>query len=281
MSARCTDASLAAGETLAATAVTATRWLLVEAPGSWPRDVAAAECLPERAQSAIRAWLDAAPRTRLQLVRRPGRATRRPLVFVVDAAETYAAVRRIELGRHEDLASVDLDADGAEVATSIVLVCGHGSRDRCCALLGTAVYGALAGRLDEEALWISSHQGGHRFAANVLVLPGGLQFGRVAPEQAPALVDGALRGQIELDRFRGRTCYEGPVQAAEYAVRSASGLRGADDLRLVATVDGRVRFRARGGTEWSAVVEEVEGPPVAASCGDEPAPQRSFAAHVA
>jgi hypothetical protein len=280
VSAHCADVSLAAGESLTATAVTATRWLLIEAPGAWPRDVAAAECLPEPARTAIREWLAATPRSRLQLVRRPGRAPHRPLVFVVDEAEAQAPVRRIELDRHEELASVDLDTAGAETTESIVLVCGHGTRDRCCARRGTDVYGALAPRLDEEALWISSHQGGHRFAANILVLPAGLQFGRVGTDEAPALVDGALRGRIVLERYRGRTCYDGPVQAAEHAVRSASGLLRVDDFALVATDNGRVRFRARGGTEWSALVEEVDGPPVAASCGDEPAPQRSFAAHV-
>jgi hypothetical protein len=280
VSARCADVSLAAGESLAATAVTATRWLLVEAPGAWPRDVAAAECLPEPAGTAIREWLAATPRSRLQLVRRPGRVSHGPLVFVVDAFETQADIRRIELDRHEELASVDLDTDGAKTAESIVLVCGHGSRDRCCARRGTDVYGAIDAQLDEEALWISSHQGGHRFAANILVLPAGLQFGRVGTDEARALVDRALRGRIELERYRGRTCYDGPVQAAEHAVRDASGLLRVDDFGLVATDDGRVRFRARGGTEWSALVEEVVGPPVAASCGDEPAPQPSFAARV-
>jgi len=280
VTARCADASLASGETLAATAVTASRWLLVEVPGSWPRDVAAAQGLPEPAHGPIRAWLDRTPGARLQLVRRPGRAARRALVFVVDAGETHAEVRRIELDGLEELASVDLDGGGAKVQMSIVLVCGHGSRDRCCALRGTAVYGALADRLDEEALWVSSHQGGHRFAANVLVLPTGLQFGRVEPDEAPALVERGMRGRIELERYRGRTCYDGPVQAAEHAVRSAAGLDGVDDLRLAATEDGRVSFQGRTGATWVAAVEEVEGPAVAARCGDEPAPQRSFAARI-
>ena len=98
-----------------------------------------------------------------------------------------------------DLADADLDADGEPVTTDLVLVCGHGSRDACCALHGTSVFGALAGRLGDEELWISSHQGGHRFAANVLVLPLGLQLGRLGPDSAPLAVARALAGR---DRAR-------------------------------------------------------------------------------
>ena len=55
---RCAELSLAAGEVLAATAVNAERWLLVEVPGSWPRDVGVAGALPEAAQESVGAWLD-------------------------------------------------------------------------------------------------------------------------------------------------------------------------------------------------------------------------------
>ncbi len=79
-------------------------------------------------------------------------------------------------------------------AAKLVLVCGHGSRDACCARLGTAVYGALDSRFLDVELWLSSHQGGHRFAANVLVLPTGIQLGRVDPENAVALTASALAG---------------------------------------------------------------------------------------
>ena len=275
---RCAELSLAAGEVLAATAVTAERWLLVEVPGSWPRDVAAEGALPDAAQEAVGAWLGTTPGARLQFVRRPGRAARRPLAFVICAEESRQEVRRIELGCLEDLATLDIGAAGTPVDPSLVLVCGHGSRDQCCALRGTEVFGALVGRLGEEELWISSHLGGHRFAANVLVLPVGLQLGRVEASEAPFVVARALGGKIELERYRGRTCYAPTVQAGEHAVRMAAGLDGVDDLRFAGVEHGHVRFRSWDGTDWAAVVEEVEGPAVPASCGDDPAPQRAFRA---
>jgi len=278
---RCSDLSRAAGEPLAATATTAECWLLVEVPGTWPRDVSAEGTLPELAHEAVAAWLARTPRSRLQFVRRPGRPAESLLAFVVRAEEDAAETRRIALDRHADLAETDLDNEGEAVEGSLVLVCGHGSRDACCALRGTAVFGALAQRLGDEELWISSHQGGHRFAANVLVLPAGLQFGRVEPEEAPFLAARALAGRIELGRYRGRTCYEPAVQAAERVVRYTAGLERIGDLRLAGVERAIVRFRAWDGTDHAAIVEEVEGPTVPASCGADPEPQTVFSARIA
>jgi hypothetical protein len=276
VSERCAELSRAAGESLGATAVTAEQWLLVEVPGTWPRDVADEGPLPSDAARAVARWLRETPRSRLHFVRRPGRAAGRPVAFAVHAPEGAPDVRRIELRSHSDLSRIDLATAGERVEGSLVLVCGHGSRDQCCALRGTAVFAALSQTLREEELWISSHQGGHRFAANVLVLPAGVQFGRVEPDEARFLVARALAGRIELERYRGRTCYEPAVQAAELAVRQATGLEGVSDLRLEGVDDGVVRFRTWTGAAYSAAVEEREGPLVPASCGVEPSRQRSL-----
>jgi hypothetical protein len=277
---RCADLSQAAGEQLGATATTAECWLLVEVSGTWPRDVSDEGALPEGARKAVSGWLARTPRSRLQFVRRPAPAGTHPLAFVVRAEETVAEARRIELTDHENLARTDIDRDGEVVGRPLVLVCGHGTRDACCARRGTAVFGALADTLPPEDLWISSHQGGHRFAANVLILPLGLQFGRVEPDEAPSLVAGALAGTIELARYRGRTCYTQEEQAAERAVREATNLDGVLDLRLTGSEGPLVRFRTREGSEYAAVVEEVEGPTIPASCGADPEPRKVFRARV-
>jgi hypothetical protein len=275
---RCADLSEAAGEPLGGTASTTRSWLLVEVPGTWSRDVADGEGLPEALRGSLRAWLARTPSSRLLFVRRPGRASGgRELAFVVHAAA--GSVRRLELAALEDLADGD-DTAGCATGAPLVLVCGHGTRDACCALRGTAVYAALAGQLDAEQVWISSHQGGHRFAANVLVLPAGIQLGRVVPSEAAAVVARALAGRIDLDRFRGRATYEPEVQAADIAVRRAHGLDGIDDLRLVDVGMGRVRFRDAEGREHVAITEQRLGPVVPASCGAAPEPQLGFTARL-
>jgi hypothetical protein len=281
VSERCADLSRAAGEPLAGTATTAERWLLVEVPGTWPRDVARGDGLPEGAREAVAEW-QAKPsgRRRVLFLRRPGQRAPRLRAFVVRAEEAEAEVRRLTFADHSELAGADFDGLGERVETQLVLVCGHGSRDACCALGGTAVFGALEGRLGEEELWISSHHGGHRFAANVLVLPSGLHFGRVEPRAAPFLVARALAGRIELDSYRGRTCYEPDVQAAEHAVRSATGFDGVGELRLGHVRGRAVLFRGWDGSEHEAVVELGQGPVVPASCGEEPKAQHVLRARL-
>jgi hypothetical protein len=213
---RCSDLSERAGEQLGATATNAENWLLVDVSGSWLRDVSEGAGLAAPVREALREWLERTPASRLLYVRRPGRGDDRGrLAFVVHAGEAATDTRRLELTTLDELAEVDLSRAGDPVEAPLVLVCGHGARDACCALRGTAVYVSLEPRLGPEELWLSSHQGGHRFAANVVILPAGTQFGRVSPHEAPLVVFRALEGRITLERYRGRTAYPQPVQAAE------------------------------------------------------------------
>jgi hypothetical protein len=278
---RCADLSELAGEPLGATATNAENWLLIEVPRTWQRDVGDGAGLPEEARRVAGEWLESTPSSRLLFVRRPGRArSGGSLAFVVHAGESRAEVRRFELAAPGDLATTDLARGGEETEARLVLVCGHGMRDACCALRGTAVYGALTENLGDEEVWLSSHQGGHRFAANVLVLPVGIHLGRLAPESAVGVVVDALAGRIDLAHYRGRVAYPARVQAAELAVRSAEQLAAVDDLGLVAADDILVRFSSAGGREHAAVVEERIGPSVPSSCGADPEPQSGFAARI-
>jgi len=277
---RCADLSEAAGELLAATATTARNWLLVEVRGTWPRDVGDATALDDAERAAVLSWLEDVPSSRLLFIRRPGRAGDRRLVFGVHAAERETRVRRIELNAAATLADVDLAGGGDEIDTQLVLVCGHGTRDACCALRGSAVYGALGGFLADEGLWLSSHQGGHRFAANVLVLPDGIQLGRVRSESAARIVGDALTGRLELEHYRGRTAYTSREQAAERAVRELSGLVSLADLTLAGDDGTHVRFVAADGGEYCATIEDALGSLVPASCGAEPELQAHLGARM-
>jgi hypothetical protein len=276
----CCELSEEVGEQLAATATHAERWLLVEVPGTWPRDVSEGAGLSETATTALQAWLQRTPSSRVLYIRRPGRAPATRLVFAVEATEEARNVRRIEVTTLDELADLDLSSAGTTSDVPLVLVCAHGTRDRCCARRGAAVHGALARRLGAEQLWLSSHQGGHRFAANVLVLPAGLQFGRVGSDDAPRVVERALDGRITLDRYRGRTSYPPLVQAAECALREAERLDGTGDVRVLELEGRRVRLSSADGRVHLAEVEEVHGPAVPASCGAEAEPQRAFAARL-
>jgi hypothetical protein len=279
-SGRCADLSEAAGEPLAATATHALEWLLVEVAGAWSRDVADDDALDGATRAAISAWQADRPSSRLLFIRRPGRASARRTVFVTTASETRQEVRRIDLEDVRRLGEVDLARDGDVVDRQLVLVCGHGTRDACCALRGRAVFGALAAYVAPSDLWLSSHQGGHRFAANVLVLPAAIHLGRVATGNAARVVGNALGGRIALEHYRGRTAYTDRQQAAERVVRESQGLVGVSDLRLVDGAGDAVRFVDQSGNEHRAVTQEVAGPPVPASCGAVTEPQKHVAARL-
>jgi hypothetical protein len=278
---RCCEASEAAGESLAATASYTRNWLVVEVPGTWPRDVSDAAGLPPAAREAVQAWLARTPVSRALFARQPGRTRAgRCRVFVAQADDDAAGVRRFEVADLGELASLDLDGAGEPTNGSLVLVCGHGTRDRCCALRGTVVHSALESAVGADHLWISSHQGGHRFAANVLVLPQAVQLGRVSVEEATHVVGEALAGRVPSSAYRGRTAYPPEAQAAEIAIRAASGLDRIAEFRLIGMEGDVVSFRDLGGHVHAAVVERAPGPPVPASCGAEPEAQTVLTARV-
>jgi hypothetical protein len=130
------------------------------------------------------------------------------------------------------------------------------------------VFDALASEVDPTLLWQSSHHGGHRFAANLLALPTGIQLGRISPAQATAAATLLAEGRIPLEHYRGRTLYEPRAQAAEVEVRRRLGLDRVDDLELGGDDGERVTFVHATG-EVAVTVEERPGPVIAVSCGQE------------
>ncbi|WP_066423378.1 sucrase ferredoxin [Anabaena sp. 4-3] len=74
---------------------------------------------------------------------------------------------------------------GYELETSVtrdILVCTHGSHDKCCARYGNPFYFHAAANivslnLENVRIWKSSHFGGHRFAPTAIDLPEGRYYG--------------------------------------------------------------------------------------------------------
>jgi Sucrase/ferredoxin-like len=268
----CSAASLAVAEPLFATATEGASWLLVEVRGGWGRDALADTDLGLRAREALEGFPG-----KVVLVRRPGRRHGVTLVRAT-AGEQGGSAAAQQLDALDDLAHADLDA-GAPLAGPLVLVCAHGRRDACCARLGPPLFEALAQHLPPQRLWQSSHLGGHRFAPNVLVLPDGIQLGRIPPERAGAVAAALEAGRIPLDLYRGRTIYTRRVQAAEILARTVTGCDRVDGLRLLADDGDLVAFATPAG-EVVARVEERPGPAVPVSCGSAPEPTTIFAARL-
>jgi hypothetical protein len=270
----CSTLSLAAGEALAGTASVASRWLVVEVGGAWGRDVVPDTALPAGVRERLERWLQTEDGSRVLLVRRPDRRGPETTIFSARSDEDGGDLRRLRLPSLEALPGADLDT-GEWLEGPLLLVCVHGRRDPCCARQGGPVFDALAGEVPPELLWQSSHQGGHRFAANVLALPAGISLGRVAPESASAVAAELRAGRIPLEHFRGRTIHTPVAQAAEAAVRGRLRLRGLRDVRVLEYDSRRVVLQTPDGA-LDVVVDTERGPVRAESCAAEPVPARVY-----
>jgi hypothetical protein len=236
----CSAVRAALGEPLHGSAPEAFEsWLLIEHPGPWPAEAANAP-LPRAAAWAWERALDAGVRP--QLIRRTRDRRSGPhQVYLASTAGGRPWVEGRELDSLEELAALDADvlsavADGIRpgfgpvTGDRLLLVCTHGRQDPCCARYGRPVARALADA-HGPAVWETTHVGGDRYAANVVCLPDGTYHGGTDPASALAVAAAALRGEVDLDRYRGRAGLPSAAQSAEWYARRETGILRADDVR--------------------------------------------------
>lgn len=231
----CAQTSQEVSEQLFGTSNHVDVWLLLEYNLPWAKKAYEQSDLTQ----AVREWMDmqlaTLPNARVQFIKAEPSAY---LTFYVAVAhETQPLLYKFSLNHYEDLLTLDLPAIIAgqvvpPVDEKLFLVCTHGKRDRCCALFGLPIYNAMRAYAG-ETVWQTTHTGGHRFAATLFCFPHGLGYGRVLPGDVRVVVDSYHAGQLLTEFYRGRSCYSGPVQVAEYFVRQQSGLADLDALRLL------------------------------------------------
>ena len=270
---RCSLRSLAADESLAGTASTIRRWLLVVHAGPWGRNGLLDARLPDGIGRELRA-LEGRTGARVLLIRRPGRLpepgddTLR--CFAIDTRDAWlGSVALDRIGDAVELDPRDRTSFRADPEDRLFVVCTHGRRDPCCAERGRPVARALAGAFP-DATWESTHVGGDRFAANLVAFPHGLYFGRLDPDEATRIAGRYAEGRIgSLARYRGRSSDPFHVQAADRALRGHLGLDRIDDVAPADSArrgsSAEVRFTTPNG-RYAVQVERVAGPPMRLTC---------------
>jgi len=254
----CSELSRASDERAYGTASVGGVWLLLEYTREWKPRAFEDSALPPEVKNRLHSILRGIPHSRLLFVKQQRRAENGQSFFVVRAREQGAFVVRFALESYEELSRINVAAvargraleGGTRTFEPLFLVCTHGRRDKCCAKFGFPLYKSLRERAGEQ-VWQSSHVGGDRFAANLVCFPDGLFYAHVTEDAGRRILEEHAAHRLYLDKYRGRSCYSYPVQAAEFFVRRESGLRGLDELRNLSYErlgerSWRVRFVAPG-----------------------------------
>lgn len=228
----CSTLSIAAHEPLYGTVKHTTHWLLLEYDARWESDALDGSTLPAAVKQQLADFKVRVPQARVLMIRQKPRLHMGGIaLYVVRSTPTESRIHAFDLAQYDDLLVLDLvdvahgaqKYDAARQDEPLTLICTHGRRDRCCARYGIAVFEQWAAQ-DGARVWQTSHVGGHRFAANVLLFPEGIAYGRVRPETVLALRDARAAGQIVLAHYRGRSDVPPPAHVAEVVVRESTGI---------------------------------------------------------
>jgi len=223
----CSQLSLNASEEIFATAPRVDVWLLLEYRGAWTDNAFLDSNIPEDVKKRINLSLETIPDSRLQLIKRHDNSGDTLKFYVAKSDELEPKLYEFDFRNYEELLDLDINEilEGRSNLREepLFLVCTNGAYDKCCGRYGVPVYIEIASHENNYKTWQCSHLGGHRFAANVLFLPEGIYYGRVRDVGVEKLIKDSINRNIKLEHYRGHSCYNKDVQAAEFFLRNLTG----------------------------------------------------------
>jgi hypothetical protein len=236
----CSDLSRADAEKTYGTASVGAFWMLLEYPFAWNSNALEESNLSASVKAHLKGVVKQVPHGRLLFIKKERSRLKHIKLFIVRCHESEPYVVRLELEDYQQLLDIDLasvtnknlPAGGSISHEPLFLICTHGRRDKCCAKFGYPLFRSLSEGFG-QSVWQSSHVGGDRFAANLLCFPHGLFYAHVTTEAGKAIMKEYQERRLALQNYRGRACYSYPVQAAEFFIRSESGISDIDDLRYL------------------------------------------------
>ena len=282
----CSLLSAQAGERLIGTASQAKTWLLLEYRGMWGTKAFDEASLRKPVKDHLAQALKILPAAKLQLISHHARAAQTGITFFLgQTGDGPPRMYEFQLDSYEALLGLNFSTvlTGERPAVlrerPLILVCTNGRRDACCARWGMPTYMSLSEAAEQsdlgfEAVWQTTHVGGHRLAPNVLCFPDGLYYGRVQPDQAQAFIEHFTRGEVFLEQLRGRSCYTPVVQAAERFLYQQTGRLELDAFTyLDAAETGPDTWLVRFSDSQDhrlhqlQIAVDVTGTPIRQSCG--------------
>lgn len=243
---RCAVWTTAQGIDPVGSALRLDRLVLVEVPQPWPNDVGSLEWFTH---------LDLPPGTQLQTIvpesgrtdgdvvitrweRPPTTSSATParlqgLDWHVPAEHVPAALAIIVTGAMPDPGS---PAGAAQPADNDVLVCAHGTRDRCCGGPGTRLAIEARAAMPNARIRRTSHIGGHRFAPTAMTLPDGRMWAYLDVAALAGIVDRSLPAAEAREFYRGTTALDPWAQVVEAELLTHDGWAGLDLDTVAATI---------------------------------------------
>ena len=233
----CSESSSLSSEHLYGTAPRVDNWFLLEYTEHWEKEALEKSLIPEEVKAELYNFLKSFKNSRIQLIKKDDNETDVINFYYIKSVESEPKSYHFKLNNYKELLELDFlslvekgDINDSETDEKIVLVCTHGAYDSCCGKYGNPVFSEIAksGGLN---VWKSTHVGAHRFSANIVFLPEGIYYGRVASDNIGEIVNCHLKGEIYLDNFRGRCYYSQPSQVSDYFLRKKIGKYGFYDLK--------------------------------------------------
>lgn len=146
----------------------------------------------------------------------------------------------------DDIWNLESLENWTRVEYPVILVCTHGTRDKCCGTLGGALFHELFTKAEQKGLhknsvWQVSHLGGHRFAPTMIALPMGCMLGRVNIEDIDTILS---------------SVHQKDIAQKDIAKISAKMLRG--DIRLSKSEQILQRYLLdKGITTWRPLASSL------------------------
>ncbi len=263
MSLLCTHQTAALGEPPAGSAGSAERYILVDLPLPWPKKIDDHPAIQVATNGRILA-INGGPHkdgdpdlaTVISYERPPGPFAgfqrHETAVAPTDVGDLLIAINGGDLSALEPASSSPSKVGGAsdEVTDDViddvidVLVCTHGSRDRCCGNLGARLFMELDDRRrhgewdDRIRVWRTSHIGGHRFAPTAMTFPDAMGWAWLDVDTITGIADRSLDIVTAAEIARGSGGIDSRAgQIADGRAFAHYGWDWLDTARTV-TVDG-------------------------------------------
>ncbi|NJR65937.1 MAG: sucrase ferredoxin [Leptolyngbyaceae cyanobacterium CRU_2_3] len=226
----CAEASRQAGEAMIGSASPYETYVLIECPTPWTPAAFDSPQIPASLKALIAEKQPERSLRFLLITRHPHAHPHSPLTKVLiyqqEKQEFSSGYRKCEF----DVADLDQAASvirsylsGKIVSSTTnpsqdVLICTHGSHDKCCAKYGLLFYRqaiAIAAPLENLRIWQSSHFGGHRFAPTAISFPDGRYYGNLNAGDFQAIATRTGNIQDLSAIYRGWSMLPAPLQVME------------------------------------------------------------------